>query len=162
MEAEAGLLLALEKSALGDFVRGSALLYPLANVVHILGLAAFAAAVAIMDLRLLGAFADAQPAAFVDRWRRWAMVGFAVQVASGFLLFTAEATAIAENPLFRIKVVAIAVGLANVAAFQLGAARRLLAVPAGAPMPPAARLAGLVSLAAWLATAACGRLIAYF
>jgi hypothetical protein len=160
-ELLAGWFLALEQSGLGEAMRGSRFLYPLANVTHILGLAGFAGAVAIMDARLLGAFAATPLAPFVARWRRAAMAAFAVQAASGFLLFAAEASAIAENPVFRLKMLLIAAGLANVAVFE-AATRPGLAGWREGPPPPAARIAGAVSLAAWAAVAAAGRLIAYF
>lgn len=114
-----------------------------------------------MDARLLGAFQPLPLAPFVNRWRRAAMVGFAIQVVSGFLLFSAEASAIVENPVFRVKVLLILVGLANVAVFEFVTKPGLAEWREGRP-PPSARISGAVSLAAWLAVAAAGRLIAYF
>ena len=155
------VFLALEQSALGAVMRGSWFLYPLANVLHIIGLAGFAGAIAIMDSRLLGAFQAMPLAPFVSRWRQIAVVAFAVQVVSGVLLFSAEASAIIENPVFRAKVLLIVVGLANVAVFELVTKPGLATWREGRP-PPSARLSGAVSLATWLAVAAAGRLIAYF
>jgi hypothetical protein len=161
-ETIAGWLLALEQSGLGEAMRGSSFLYPLANVTHILGLAAFAGAVAIMDVRLLGGFTALPLAPFVARWRRAAMAAFALQVGSGILLFSAEASAIAENPVFRLKLLLIAIGLANVAVFELATRPKLSGWQPGAAPPAAARFSGAISLGAWLAAAAAGRLIAYF
>jgi hypothetical protein len=158
----ASWLLALEQSGLGAAMRGSPVLYPLANVAHILGLASFAAAVAVMDVRLLGGFAQLPLQPFVARWRRVAMAACAVQVVSGLMLFSAEASAIAENPVFRLKLLLIAIGLANIAVFELATRPRLLDWRLGGSPPAGARIAGAVSLAAWLGTAAAGRLIAYF
>lgn len=155
------VFLALERSGLGAAMRESWFLYPLANVLHVLGLAGFAGAIAIMDARLLGAFRGIPLAPFVDRWRRVAMAAFAVQVASGILLFSAEASAIVENPVFRVKILLIVLGLANVAVFELVSRPGLATWRDGNP-PPSARISGAVSLIAWLAVAAAGRLIAYF
>lgn len=155
------IFLALEQSGLGAVMRGSSFLYPLANVLHIIGLAAFAGAIAVMDARLLGAFQPMPLAPFVGRWRRIAMVGFAIQVTSGFLLFSAEASAIVENPVFRLKVLLILVGLANVAVFEFVTKPGLATWREGRP-PLSARISGAVSLVAWLSVAAAGRLIAYF
>ena len=156
-----GILLALEHSGLGAAMRGSAFLYPLANVLHIVGLSLFAGAIAIMDARLLGAFAALPLASFVRRWRRVAMAAFAVQIASGFMLFSAEASSIAENPVFRLKMLLIVVGLANVAAFEI-VAKPGISGWTGAGVPVAARVSGAASLALWAAVAVFGRLIAYF
>jgi len=155
-------VLALEQSGLGAAMRSSAFLYPSANVLHILGLAVFAAAVAIMDLRLLGTFSTMPLARFVARWRRIAAAALLVQVVSGFLLFAAEASAIAENPVFRLKLLLILIGILNVVLFEIMTRPRLSGWVPGAPPPAAARIAGAVSLAAWLSVAAAGRLIAYF
>ena len=155
------VFLALEQSGIGAAMRGSSFLYPLANVLHIIGLAAFAGAIAVMDARLLGAFQALPLAPFVNRWRRAAMLGFAIPVVSGFLLFSAEASAIVENPVFRVKVLLILVGLANVAVFEFVTKPGLADWREGRP-PPSARISGAVSLAAWLSVAAAGRLIAYF
>jgi hypothetical protein len=157
-----GWLMALEQSGLGEAMRGSSFLYPLANVAHILGLVVFAGAVAIMDARLLGAFATLPLPPFVARWRRLAMAAFALQVTSGVMLFSAEATAITGNPVFRLKLLLIAIGLANVALFEFVTRPRVSRWQPGAPPPAAARIFGALSLGVWLATAAAGRLIAYF
>lgn len=156
-----GLFLALEHSGLGAAMRESSFLYPLANVLHILGLAGFAGAIAIMDARLLGALAQMSLGPLVARWRKVAMIAFAVQVVSGFMLFSAEASAIVENPVFRLKVLLIAIGLANVAVFELVTKQGLGNSVDGSPAL-AAKVSGTVSLLAWFAVAAAGRLIAYF
>ena len=69
------LLIALEQSTFASTVRQSAWAYPLANVGHILALTLFAGAVAVMDLRLLGAFRTTVPAAVVRPARTVAMLG---------------------------------------------------------------------------------------
>lgn len=153
--------LALEQSGLGDAMRSSSVLYPLANVAHIVGLCFFFGAIAIMDARLIGAFTAMPLKPFVSRWRRVAMAAFAIQVVSGFMLFSAEASAIVENPVFRNKMILIVLGLANVAAFEL-VTKKEIAGAAGGPPPTAARVSGIVSLAIWTLVAVAGRLIAYF
>ena len=47
---------ALEASRLGVMMRGSFVLYPLANLGHVLGLILFVGALVVLDLRLLGAW----------------------------------------------------------------------------------------------------------
>jgi hypothetical protein len=156
------ILIALEQSGLGVAIRQSTWVYPAANVGHILALTLFAGAVATMDARLLGAFAAAPPASIVRPARRVAMLGLLLMALTGSVLFTAEASHVAMNPVFQIKAVLIALGVLN----ALAVARALDAVlddaPAFAPLPARVRLAALASLLIWLSVAACGRLIAYF
>ena len=163
MEHDApAIFVALEQSGFAAAIRQSPWLYPAANVGHILALFCFAGAIAVMDLRLIGAFAASPPAAFIARARLFAVIAFVALAATGFMLFAAEASHLATNPVFQIKLALIAAGLANILIFELGAKRMLAGIPAGAAMPLGARAAGIASFAIWLAVAACGRSIAYF
>jgi hypothetical protein len=75
-------------------------------------------------------------------------------------LFAADAIAIAANPAFRLKMLTVALGLANVALLESVYGRGLRATIPTAP-PLGARICAGVSLASWIATASLGRLIAY-
>jgi hypothetical protein len=160
--AAPALFVALEQSALGAAMRESVWLYPFANIGHILALAAFAAALAVMDLRLIGAFAAVTPGPLIARARRAVMVALALMAVTGFLLFTAEASHVVRNPVFLLKMGLVAAGLVNVAVFELAARPAVQTLPPGVAMPRTARTLGYVSLALWLTVAACGRGIAYF
>lgn len=155
------LLIALEQSPLAAAIRQSAWAYPTANVSHIVALTLFAGAVAIMDVRLLGAFAAAPPASVVRPARRVAVLGLLLMVLSGSVLFLAEASHVAMNRVFQVKAALIALGIAN-ALLLARALRDVLdhALPFD-PLPQRIRLAAGLSLLIWLAVAACGRLIAY-
>jgi hypothetical protein len=156
------VLIALEQSGLAAAIRQSVWAYPAANVGHIVALTLFAGSVAIMDVRLLGAFAAAPPADVVRPARRAAMLGLLLMAITGSVLFTAEASHVAMNPVFQIKAALIALGLLN-AIFAGRALNAALAdTPAHVPLPTRVRLAALLSLAIWISVAACGRLIAYF
>ena len=96
------LLIALEQSGLAAAIRQSAWAYPTANVGHILALTLFAGSVAAMDARLLGAFAAAPPGTIVRPARRAAMLGLLLMAMTGSVLFTAEASHVAMNPVFQI------------------------------------------------------------
>ena len=81
---------------------------------------------------------------------------------TGSLLFSAEASHLALNPVFQLKAVLVAAGLINVAIYEFWARRAVEHVAAGAAMPARAKVTGALSLAVWIAVAACGRSIAYF
>ena len=160
MEAPA-LLVALEGSALGAAIRQSVWLYPAANVTHIVGLALFAGAVAVMDLRILGAFAATTPASVVRPARYAAVSALALMALSGSVLFTAEASHISLNPVFQAKAALVALGIANALLVAPALARALADTPAFVPLPSRVRMAALASISIWLLVAASGRLIAY-
>lgn len=153
---------AIEASAFAAAIRQSPYAYMLANVAHILSLMVFFGAVAVMDLRIAGAFSSIAPGGLLRRARGIAILGFLGMIASGTLLFVAEASHVILNPLFQIKLALIALAALNFLLFEIFIARAVNDLPAFRPMPASARLAGLASLAIWLAVAACGRLIAYF
>ena len=156
-------LMALEQSGLGIAMRQSILLYPLVETVHIVGLALLVGSIAVFDLRVLGV-ARRRPLVPVARIAvPLSALGFLVAAPTGLLLFTTEATHIAANPSFRVKLACIAVALANVGLFRLGPWRRIEEWGAlGGVAPLSARLGAAVSLAAWLGAICGGRLIAYF
>jgi hypothetical protein len=156
------IFLALEQSGFSAGIRQSSWLYPTANVGHIVSLTFFAGALAVMDIRLLGGFAAIEPAAMLARARLFAVAALAGMAITGFVLFAAEASHLALNPVFRLKLALIAAGLVNVAIYELWGRRAVEKLPPNAAMPRTAKLAGFVSVAIWVAVAACGRAIAYF
>jgi hypothetical protein len=163
MEHDApAIFVALEQSGFAAAIRQSRWLYPFANVGHILSLTAFASAVAVMDLRLLGAFAATAPGRVLARARIAAIAAFCGLAATGFMLFSAEASHLVGNPVLRLKFLLVAAGLLNVLIYEIVARRAVETSPPGAPLPRAGRVAGALSLVIWISVAACGRSIAYF
>ncbi len=147
-------LAALQDSAYAAYARESVFLYPIANVTHVLAVLVFFAAVAAMDLRLLGVFGGTPARTVVARLRPVAFVALAVIAATGSTLFVTEAVATGRNPAFQLKLLAIALGLVNVGVNEWLLRRR----GEGSAM---ARLSAALSLVLWLTVAACGRSIAY-
>jgi hypothetical protein len=156
------IFVALEQSAFAMAIRQSRWLYPLANVGHVIALVTFAGAIAVMDLRLIGALSATLPGLVLRRARGVAIAALGALGLSGVMLFTAEASHLATNAMFIVKQALVVAGFVNVALFEVLTRRTIVALPAGTAMPPAARIAGCLSLAVWIAVAACGRSIAYF
>jgi hypothetical protein len=152
------LLATLGASPLAAAMRTSLFLYPLANVIHVLAALSFFAAVAAMDVKLLRAGSIGEARAFIGRVRPYAAIALIVQIASGVLLFAPEATHIWHNPVFLLKLVLVAIALANVVVLEV-----LIRRGGGeAARTGAAKSSAVVSLGLWLSVAAAGRLIAYF
>src|SRR5215831_18774914 len=146
---------ALEQSSLGAAARGSAWLYPLANLSHVLGAALLVGAIATFDIQVLrharnvGAIARAVTPV--------AAFGLALQVASGTVLLAADAMPVVVNPAFQFKMAMFALGLINVAVFRWRFGGGL---KADGPLDGATSLAA-VSLTSWLLVLLAGRFIAY-
>ncbi|MFD2262976.1 hypothetical protein ACFSM5_08765 [Lacibacterium aquatile] len=151
---------ALEASSLGVFMRASVIAYPLANLAHLLGLVLLVGPIIALDLRLLG-FARALPVKALSSYLTpFAILGLLLMIASGTLLFSADAAALSVNAVLQIKVVLIALGLINAILFRLLWSGRLYdwdRRPAGF-----GRLQCAASIGLWLGAGTAGRLIAYF
>jgi hypothetical protein len=155
------LFTSLEQSAFGYTIRSSTLLYPFANVAHILGAILLVGPIVMLDLRLLGLSRRIPLRLMAQHLLPWAIFGLLIMLVSGFLLFTAEATAYAVNPVFQFKAVLIVAGILNAIVFEL-LARRNWRDWENYTVPLGAKLMALLSLTIWLLVAISGRLIAYF
>jgi hypothetical protein len=151
-------LVALEQSGLGVAMRQSLLLYPAVEILHIFGFVLLVGSIVGFDLRMLGLAARLPVAPFARHAVPLAMLGFCLAAPMGLLLFATEATSIAANTAFRFKLICIAIGLLNAAAFHLGPWRSLLQ---RGEVTMAAKLGAVVSLLAWSGAIIGGRLIAY-
>jgi hypothetical protein len=148
-------LSALEHSGLGHFARHSAWGFTIANVLHVIGAALVLGSIAVFDVLVLARrgwiAAQAGHAAIP-----LAAFGLALQIPTGLVLLAAEAAALGQNPAFLAKLAFIALGILNLAWLHArfrGALR--------SEVPDGARAFALVSLVAWTATVAAGRMIAY-
>lgn len=158
MEALAALAEAIQQSSFGAWARGSAWAYPAANLLHLLGLVLILGGIGLLDLRIIGLF-RALPIAVLSRAvTPLAVVGILAMIASGAVMFAADAQSLAVAPIFRWKLILVLIALANAVAFRLAWNWRL---SGWADAPMAARAMAAASLILWLAVAAAGRLIAY-
>lgn len=160
------LLSALEDSAFAAAFRGYVWLHPAVEVVHIAGFVILAGAAFVLDLRLLGRFRALPLHGSIRALGRWARFGLVLAALSGVTLFVVDATALATNPAFRLKLVLLVAAGLNAALFHRLVLPRLAGPDdaghfGGQALPLAARLAGALSIALWLAVIASGRLIAY-
>lgn len=144
---------------LGAVMRDSLFLYPLANLVHLLGLTLLIAPIALLDLRLLG-FGRAISLHDANRiLTPWAVAGIVLLLASGLMLFSADAGPLVRTDIFQLKMLLLALNLANVLLFRWLWGRTIDAWDARPPL--IGRMQAVLSLAGWLVIGALGRLIAY-
>jgi hypothetical protein len=98
----------LENTVMGTAIRESAWLFPTIETGHLFGIISLVASTSILDLRLMGiAFLGMPVSKMVSRCLVWAWVGFSVQVITGFLLFSSEASKMYDNRVFQIKMLLI-------------------------------------------------------
>ena len=155
----AGPAAALEASAAGGWMRGSSWAYPLVNLLHLLGLVLLIGPMLLLDLRLLGAARQFTVPAVSAALTPWAIAGLLLLLPSGALLFTADAGPLLVNRLLQVKLLLVALGVANALAFRWLWSARLDDWDWRPPRIGQAQAA--LSALCWLATATLGRLIAY-
>lgn len=130
--------------------------------VHVLTLALFVGTALMIDLRLLGVTMSRVPASeAVGRLLPWAAVGLLVMVASGALLFYSAPLVRYHNLFFRFKMAALVLAVLNAWIFHVTVFRRVAEWDLDLVPPPAARLAGVLSLVSWAVIITAGRMMAY-
>jgi hypothetical protein len=155
------LLESFEHSSLAGAMKHSLWLYPIVEIVHIVGFALLVGTVAAFDLRLLGFARSTSIRALERSLLPWAWLALLLIVPSGVAMFSTHAMDFANNLAFRVKLVLLLAAGLNALLFHAGVFRSVAAWDQHVPTPRAAKLSALLSLAIWIGVIACGRLIAY-
>lgn len=158
----AAWLVWLETSALAIAMRQWQWLYPIVEILHILGFVMVVGGGFFFDLRLLGLGRGLPVSALAAHLLTWARLGFGLVVPTGFMMFAAHATEFASNPAFRLKLVLIAAAVINAGAFHQWPFKSVGRWDVAAATPAWAQMAAALSLVLWTGAICCGRLLAYF
>jgi hypothetical protein len=152
----------LETSGVAVAMRQWAWLYPIVEIIHIVGFVTLVGAALMFDTRLLGRSRPLAVSALERHLLPWARWSLLLVVPTGALMFAAHATEMATNPALRLKLMLLAAAFLNAGIFHRWPFRTVgdWDTEIHAPLP--ARVAGMLSIVLWLGVIACGRLIAYF
>ena len=151
-----------EHTAVGTSIRESLWMFPVIETVHIFGIILLVGATSILDLRLMGlTFRDESVSKLAGRFIPWALAGFIIQVVTGLLLFSSEATKMYSNLGFDVKMALIVVAGINALVFHAVAYQSVGKWDNDPVGPRSARTAGLISILLWFGIVAAGRWIAY-
>ena len=142
----------IENTALALWVSTSLWAYPFLLSLHILGLAVVAGIFSLRDLHLIGLMRALPPTNFFDL-RGVAYAGFTLNAASGFLLFSSQASILKSNIPFLLKIsfLSIAMILAIFIHKQIDNGGNMT-------LP---KISAFISLTCWFGAIVSGRLIAY-
>jgi hypothetical protein len=157
-----GLCKWLEQTSVGSTVRNSLWLFPVIETLHLFGIVLLVGSTSALDLRLLGLSLRNQPTTQVAaRLLPWAWAGFLVQIVTGLLLFSSEATKCYANIAFRLKMLMILLAGINAMVFHWTAYRSVGKWDSSATTPLGAKFAGAFSILLWFGIVAAGRWIAF-
>ncbi|MGC2333260.1 MAG: DUF6644 family protein [Candidatus Acidiferrales bacterium] len=152
----------LDGSSLGRSIHDSAWLFPVIETIHLFGVVVLVGAASVLDLRLMGvAFKDYTVSMVAERFLPWIWSGFAVQVVTGILLLSSEATKMYGSGVFRVKMLMLAAAGLNALVFHVLAYRSVGTWERDPVAPLSARFAGAFSILLWFGIVGAGRWIAY-
>ncbi len=135
-------------------------IWPLCETLHFMGLALLVGIVGVLDLRI--GVAKALPLGPLQRLMPWAILGFTINLVTGFLFFAGDPTQYLHNVAFAWKLIFIGLAGVNVILFYVtGLYRRVDNVAAGHDVPPAAKLVAAVSLVLWIGVMYWGRMLPF-
>lgn len=150
----------LSGTSLSAFIMQTTWVWPLAEILHFVGLSLLIGIAGLFDLRLMGFFRSL-PVGALHRLMPVAIAGFAINVLTGALFVIGTPFQYLTNPAFIAKVVFIALAGLNALLFERLVAKEALAVGPDEQAPRAARLIAAASLFSWLSVLYWGRMIAF-
>jgi hypothetical protein len=149
----------LDQTPFGHVMRESLYLFPVVETLHVFGIVSLVSSAFLLDLRLFGVgpMRD-EPVEKLAKWvLPWVVAGFTVQVVTGVLMFSAEATRSAINTFFWYKMFMIlGVGI-NALVFHTTVYKQVGNWNNAHVAPLGARIYGTFSIVLWLGIITLGR-----
>jgi hypothetical protein len=142
-------------------LRSSRWTYAAVNASHITGIALLFGAIVPLDLRLVGFFRQIPIRPLARILVPIAATSLLLAITAGSLLFSIRAVQYAGTPLFQVKLALIACGIANALLLRKAAEWEATRQDITDIPPRRLRAAGALSIALWLATIFCGRMLAF-
>jgi len=148
----------MNRLPLSAYIRESAYVSPVNNLVHLLSMVTFIGALAIVDLRLLHTGKRQQSVRQVARGAQpWLIGGFLGLLVTGFVALTGTAMAQYTNRVFWLKMYILLAAMI----FTVTIRRQVTLADEARVGPFWGRLVGLVSIALWTSVAVAARLIMF-
>lgn len=152
----------IEYSSLGTTIAESTWMFPSLEVLHVIALLTVIGTIAIVDLRLIGIASKGHRVTLLAQdMLPWTWGAFALAAVTGGLLFVSKAHSYMINPWFLGKMSLMALAGLNMAYFHLTTWRTAGQWELDPPFPPAAKVAGWLSLIFWVVIVFCARAIGF-
>ncbi|RPE09223.1 hypothetical protein EGT74_19670 [Chitinophaga lutea] len=147
----------LENTPLAVHIRQAAWLYPVIEIIHIVGIVLLVGPALLFDFRLLGFAKHLPVAGLAKHLLSWSRRGLWLIIPSGILLFMTNAHTLGYDPVFRTKLILLVLAACNAWLFAVFRSRWHNSTE----MPIPAKAIAVCSIMLWIAIIACGRLLAY-
>jgi hypothetical protein len=155
------LLQAIQGTPLAVKIAESDLLFPTIETIHVLALVLVVGSISMVDLRLLGRSSHRGVKELSEEVLPWTWMAFVVAVISGSLMFSSAAVKYAYMPQFQFKLLLIMLAGINMLVFHFLTYRSVGKWGHDSVTPPAARLAGMLSLIFWIGVVTLGRWVGF-
>lgn len=152
----------LEALPLAVFIHQTRWMFTAIEVVHVAAIVTVIGSIAMVDLRLLGIASTKR--SFVEVARPvlpWTWAAFVLAAITGSLMFISQASSYFGSTTFRIKMLVMVLAGINMLIFEFLTVRGVEAWNQKSVPPLPARLAGGISLSAWVLVFIFGRLTGF-
>ena len=150
----------LKSTALSHAMTQSTWLWPVCETFHFIGLALLLGTAGLFDLRLMG-FLKRIPVSAAMQLRPWAAFGIVINLVTGVMFFIGEPGQYLHNSAWWWKLGFLAVAIVNIAFFETRQGARMLAMSGQEDTPLSFKVAGAVSITAWLGALYFGRMLPF-
>ena len=147
---------------LSVFIRDSVLVFPSLETIHVIAIVFVLGSITRLDMRLMGLIWQNRPVTEVsNEMLPWTWTSFVIATIFGLLLWMSKPLTYFGIAFFDVKMILIVLAGINMLLFQFGTFRTVAQWDRDPIPPPAARLAGALSMAFWLGVVICGRFIGF-
>ena len=150
----------LETSSVAYFVNNTNWIWAIFETLHFIGMALLIGCVGILDLRMLGV-GKRLAAGPLHRLVPYGIAGFLINMITGLLFFVAIPRQYMFNVAFIVKMSLIAIAGINVLVFYTTVYRAAERLGPGDDAPFKAKVAAVVSIAAWFGVMYFGRMLPF-
>jgi len=152
------IFLWMNRLPLSEYIRESAYVSPVNNLVHLLSMVTFIGALALVDLRLLNTGMRQQPLKQVAQAALpWLVGGFLGLLVTGFIALTGTAMAQYTNRVFWLKMYILLAAMIFTATVR----HKVTMADEARVGPLWSMLVGFISLALWTSVAVAARMIMF-
>ena len=150
----------LQATTLSHAIVSATWIWPVAEILHFVGLALVLGIAGFFDARLMGLFRHV-PVGAAHALMPYAVGGFLLNLVTGSIFFVGHPEQYVHNRAWWFKVGCLAVAGLNALVFERIVSDRALQLGPGEDTPPVAKAIGAISIVAWLGVLYWGRMLPF-